>query len=1260
MKRLFGILLCAVMLISLAAPTASASFSYGKDDNDGERNRIETTEETVEEPALEEAAPELTDEPGEPFADMDGTPGIPDVPDCGQDGPAVLMEGGNKITVKVKLPAGATAGAGSQAIVYLYKPAETDGSGLVTGEPQWAAGMRVYFETGATSADAVFEVEDGKYFILVNTRINSASVLNGYSYFSADGTLVGDMYSPKGFEVSGSAEKTVTLPEAPCGASGTLRFSEPLKEDVTFSVRAYSSDYRARDSMYADVAAKKGDRSVKFGIGLDKGSYYLRFECNNILRYCSLNGDLTKTHNEARIFYTADGKSQQFSNLSFTADELLPASFNVKLSVGSASENKREICIFAYDADSDYHYRYYTSIPGGSTVSESVPFQLDPSRIYCLGYFDSTQWSGFESLDAVPDVRYASADGVTSIAGNAEQFSIKDGDSLTITDKSACRITGTLERGDYYQGYAVAGYAMAYFEDGEMYAARVIIPANASSASYSIEVPKSEKGKSFSLCAAPANSGLYTSVSDNAERTPGGTYTLGNRVAAQTMTLIYGGVSPAPTFSTTYTITLPITAQKGGVSLRLLEDDSVTIANCVIPEGKKSITVTVDRYTGGPVYGYLNSLYDGIWVSTAAEGDRISFMRTAVISGSVNVPRDVTEGVKCRVVGGDRSYVDASILPGQKSASYSIVLPECELEYYYAYIRADLSGKLSTSAKYVDSSWNAARNNSDPPTVSGNRTGVDFTFDKVKTVSGKFVADDGSAVEISVPDGWSCYAYLYDDNGKGTRCKVTVNGASWSFNVAPELVGAYRLGITVSQTFYTNIFSGTYYYSTDSTPVKSYSSAQKLAIGEDSLSGIRIMVRTGWRITGSIAMPGGSHINQIGSTKSSLSVYAYDGERSYYNESAPIDASSTSWSYQIVVPKVSGAEYSIGFGNNSHCYEYYETDLMLSYEHVEFAKLKVLRDNTAAPTYTIEKAGTFIRGEVYRTIDYEGEYDADVFIEINENDTYMLMQATAYLGKGENVAYWTIAIPAANTAEGYILYVDYYFYDATSLYIEAYLNADGRLTTDMDDLGYYKFSGAKYYRLNSLIGTYPLESAHGVSGDTYMYYYYDSGIRDSITLTFTTMTDVIVNINGTEHDVRGGGGVTVDGTSFIISISPGNDREYYGFAVQTIDASGGYFPSSIAAVFSPGGSADSLILNDVRQGGSLTVTTLSCAGLRVFAAAYDSEGRLLEVVTGELGANGACRLWFDSGEAIDSLRIMMLERRTFEPATEVYELGTLQ
>ena len=177
----------------------------------------------------------------------------------------------------------------------------------------------------------------------------------------------------------------------------------------------------------------------------------------------------------------------------------------------------------------------------------------------------------------------------------------------------------------------------------------------------------------------------------------------------------------------------------------------------VIPAGQNGVSFSFDAYrrsgySSESLTAYLEGRLSGVYPEIrqnqhfngdASEADRaawyqnraVAFCASAVISGSVSFPsgaRDVGATMELSAYSDEHSvsaYSYVSILKGQNSSPYRFTVPVCKLSQLELQMRSSTDGRASDDALRVRNDWSVSKDWGESPTVTGDRSGVNFALD---------------------------------------------------------------------------------------------------------------------------------------------------------------------------------------------------------------------------------------------------------------------------------------------------------------------------------------------------------------------------------------------------------------------------------------------------------------------------------------------------------------------------------------------------
>ena len=1017
------------------------------------------------------------------------------------------------VNVTVKLPSGVTGGGPNSYTVRLYPEAKVDSA---TGKVTFSGSSRskgFSFDSTGT-ATVSLSVDAGSYIVVVNSSEPVAGMCHGYTYFNADGTVADSRYLAKGFTVSsgGTVSKTVTLPKAERTISGKLTFSKAMESQRTLQIYINSGNNPSDiSSGWTYITVPKGATSVDFTVGTKRGTCYLEFSLEK-WAYYDIYGKLSRDYDD-RFYFNLLEKS--VSGLVINGDPLLgeieasesvKVDVTVKLPAATTVDNARYLVFARYaDRESSYYdYEQITNVPKGSKTLE-CSFWVPKDYSMKFEYEDITDLSWSPSYH--PDARYAAESGITTQFAGAKAYSFTENSTVTIGEPACYTVTGTVDRGTFCLDLdqSVAVYVFAKFADGENYASHVVFYKGAATASYTIYVPQSQKGKEFSLTAVRTEN-LNSNRLMESSRTDPVTYTLSGNVSAKTIQ-----------------VTGAMTTLSGKVSLAEAADRDIALyvsygqgsTYYVIRKGKTSIEYSFDVEAGQSytVTAQIDGNYSRYWRNTrvevpAADGaydvPELILPLKAKITGTVSLPKTATKNAVTAYVQASipysansttSSYMQFSIRASEGSGNYELWVPDgASVRYMRCYATADATDEIVTSEfDYVGADWSTGNASQVSVSVSGNKDKVDFLLPQAMVLSGTFVTEDGSAIEYAGEED-SYRTWLYT-SGKSYRMTVYKDG-TWKAALPQKAAGTFSyLEFSTSRDFYANLVD-TYCYYKEGALSTSSDDATAVTVPPEGLRDLKVYVRTGWKLTGRLLAPEGGYVDGVNSDRrDSVSVYAESAVGSFYGY-AYIDSRTGPWSYTIIVPKTAADDYKLRYSGSSSIAENYSTNIVFNMR-IESETFSVSKDRSV-PDITLELAKAVITGTVSRPAGHTEYISGTVYVKTDTNKEY---NCSFYISESNSSDTFGIAIPESDEAKTYT--VRYYTY-SDGLARNGYLMKDGSVSKKAEDA--YAFSFADDSTVHSF--TFLLLPPY-IKGKIY--------VPDGITESFNVY---VYGLNGTYFSVN--------------------------------------------------------------------------------------------------------------------------------------------
>ena len=1066
MKKLFSLLLCAAMLVSLPAGVLAV---------EPEEPAAEPTSSLTENAAGDAAQNDETQKESPEAYFLRTHPEI-DRASSDEDGPSLMASTGSA-TVTVRLPDGVTATAGAECYVALLRQAEINSQGTVTSEPEYCYGEIMTIPTGASSFSfTAGSLEAGSYFCEVHPFFAHPSVPNGDLYINGNGTLADNKIVATGFSLpaGGSVNRTVQLPKATASISGTLTFSSALTEAAALSIGSSSEDSGvSNDYIYSEVVIPKGAASTAFSIGfMDRNAVDLDFHINSS-RYYSVDNTLDSSWNTRNIFDLSQGS---VSGLSVNGDALIQGGagaeyVNVTMSVTlpEALTSDREFVFATFRADQTWidDSRWLNAKAGATTVSTESKnsLEVETGKSYIFGYVDSTGVDGWND-DNIPGFRYISeTGGVTSDRSQAKQFSFSQDSSVTLTEPSCWKITGTLSREAYFMNRTVAAMATADFPDGQSWGGRAVFQPDSSTASYTIYVPKTQSG-AYTLSAVYAGNLVNLNADSNSWVHPEKTYpALSGNTAADPIAMKTPGVISG-------VVTLPqgVSAPQQGlaISFRLKNSYATPIAYAVIPAGQNSAAFSFPHFMVGSFPCYVETTQgmtpcmQGKGVIQAsggsASGVTIQLKKMAAISGTISLPAGVDSAGVFLIISASSDYdwFDSyrTIREGAgASTAYTLYVPDgTELDELCLYVQSTTNPAVAKSALYVNSDWTVGDESGDI-TVNGNHSGLDFTLKPAVVLSGTIVDEDGGALTVDTDQTYWLY-YSNADTGDENSVPVSLDAqGNWSAGIPADQAGNLILYLYVSRSGNTNIISEEYYYTTGTKAVTDSDSASALTVSSSGASGIRIPVRTGCFIKGQVKLPEGAVVSlDYSSIGLNVSAKPTGGGSTYWGSCDLVNGMKT-LDYSILVPK-QAATYQITYIGTTWDSDYGSTNVLFNERITAEQTVTVNGKDATGPEFTLSLAKAVIRGTVTRPAGVGDDIYVSITVTTEKQRSYTVSVSLDYDSSAES---YLLSVSSTDDSAWYTVEYEIDYSEAGGLAEQGYLTSSG-VSAQSADAARFSFS----------------------------------------------------------------------------------------------------------------------------------------------------------------------------------------------------------
>lgn len=1000
MKRALSLLLCLVLLLGLV-PGALA---------------VEDEDEDIPAVAVDEgeeypAPPPVWEEPAE-------KPYVEELPVEPEDEDEVaLMANTAAVTATVSFPAGTSAVG--ELRIYLVRAAETNGTGLVTREPSIRSQTATVNGSGSFTV-SFSNVEAGEYFFGVYSSNADLTGLSSETYYlNADGTRAAGQYTATTFRVAegASVSRSFTLLKPARSISGTLQFTSPLPQDLRLEVMSNGGS----GNSYSYFTASAGATQVPFSVSADEiASVYIDFYNTSTggswHRYC-INGTLEGEWSEVAYFTPERGS---VSGLVINGDALLegvvasetiPVTVTVKLP--EAVTERRRYYVYAFSGSS---YRS-TSVYAQAGASEfSVTMGLTEGVEYTFAYRDMMGVNRTYSSETF-GCRFGAESGITTLQANAKTWTFTgDSGSVVIQEPACLKLTGTLDRGSFMAGGSSIGYVRAVFPDRETYTATVNFEGENKEKTYTIYIPATQQGKTYTLSATRAEE-----ISSNRPLAAGWTESLSGTLTGNGTVSKLSIAADGVTVSGHVELPEGVTIPAGGICAWIRDSSSNLGVRYILREGQTSADFSFTDYTDTSSIYVNATLENGAGISASMgqsmergeagfTGLSFAFRRTVTVSGTIRLPEGVRDlGANVEING---SVV--TIFPGETEAAYSFQTVLGERVDSGAYLEAETYPCLADGWYYVGADWKFSRESGTRPVATEDKTGVDLVLSKARLVSGTLAAD-GPALRLIPAASDYRYISVGVSGGGSNRSWSTTIGEdlSWSLKVPEEMAENCRIYVSIQSNSYLNAVQGTYYYSTASGAVTASSEAATLTIPESGLSGLTVHVTTGWVLQGSLTAPaGGTLSNTSSSSYTTMSVYAQNESTNYYGY-ARVEPGTGPWSFSIVVP---AAEDTYTFRVNSTLSSSWTTNLIFRATSEE----RAISGDTAGIQLPLPMAKSAVTGSVFRPEDYTGYLYANIYVEmVNGEETGETYSAGINVSSSAASGSYRVLIPETETMTRY-------------------------------------------------------------------------------------------------------------------------------------------------------------------------------------------------------------------------------------------------
>ncbi len=656
------------------------------------------------------------------------------------------------ISGKISFPDGVTAKSTDIVKVYAYPARVVDNGRLTYMYDDAVSEVFVTMSQGSGSANYSIPVPEGAYNIAARFYSGKKEISGAMVYYSEDGTTFNENLSSP---VNASSDVTginLVLKKADTYLSGTIDLSANIPAKDTYVYVALDNQTNAfYNYCYAYIPVKAGQESAYYEIGLNSELGRLRFGSDYFKSRYYTNGKLTNDYNKYDAIdttkstdnlnvaispYNADVDSQFSYTINFSETYDYPKTYYVSLKKLTDEENW------------DYYAEEWLYVPANTqSISSSMYYSSKPDGDICFTYRDIT---GCDSiyLDTDKSTRFYSEKlGITGSMTSATN--IAGLDNLTVTEPDYTQVKGSLDLGgNDFNDYRYV-YVGAQFKE-ESFCDRILI----SDKDFNISVPSRLEGEDFTLFTAVDRNG--TVAGDTIENKS--TYTLGS--GTDNIAVSYESFH-----SVSGTITIPVPAPEGGVTVTLSAEDESTytesiVGTYVISPGETSVNYSV------LIPAVLNAdstflfaeieVFEESGIAPYTETDYISsantlnieFLESVTISGNISLPEGdvLTEGMRIqatvRAMRNMYVYSLTSICAGKSSASYKVTVPKGVTLDQLMMIISDADADYIRNLYYDGSNFTTSPENCKMTLTSD--VVIDATLEKKATISGVFKLPENS------------------------------------------------------------------------------------------------------------------------------------------------------------------------------------------------------------------------------------------------------------------------------------------------------------------------------------------------------------------------------------------------------------------------------------------------------------------------------------------------------------------------------------
>ncbi len=523
------------------------------------------------------------------------------------------------------------------------------------------------------------------------------------------------------------------------------------------------------------------------------------------------------------------------------------------------------------------------------------------------------------------------------------------------------------------------------------------------------------------------------------------------------------------------------TAPSCGLAVRLwITDNRNVYRYYVIPAGKSSVNFSLPCFTEGSVnvnadfYTKDRTVSGNASCNATADsggscsGADITVLKQHPITGTIRLPNGIESAgvhmqINCRGEDASTSTNVGIREGGGTAAKYRIYVREGEEYRFGLNAGKSTSENIGEGYLYTDSNWKQSKKG-EPVSVDGAKSGVDFTLSRAVYVSGVFVAQDGGEV---IPDPEANYHMLFSTGSDNiwTSSEISMGeGGTWSVRTPEGMTGELYMYFNSNAGYQGNIVAASYYYSSGPEALTNRENAEPVTVAETGASDVRIVVKTGYRITGRVLLPEGGNItfNQNYS-HTSFPIYAKaQGEGENRRGQFVVKDGEMSFPYNIIVPRTRG-EYTIEYPSSAWSSYIGTTNVAFSAAVSAEKTVKVTDRDVVGPDITLQLIKATVTGTVSRPADITGYLSCTVQVA-TEKDSY---KGSVAIKDGEDSGDFTITVPDGDKSETYTVY---YTTGSSGLMRTGYLTASG-VSQEQSESAKFSFSSDSLHHGFTLLVT---------------------------------------------------------------------------------------------------------------------------------------------------------------------------------------------